>query len=130
MNTSTTAVELLPVYKLFEPYLLMLFSVLVSALLGWVAIVIKNKFGLDIDAHMRDTIQTAATNAAGSLVAKLEGPIGNASIDVRSQLVKDGVDMVIAKVPDAISHFKLSPEDLAAIIQAKLGIMQSTAPAK
>lgn len=130
MNTSTTAVELLPVYKLLEPYLLMLFSVLVSALLGWVAIVIKNKFGLDIDAHMRDTIQTAATNAAGSLVAKLEGPIGNASIDVRSQLVKDGVDMVIAKVPDAINHFKLSPEDLAAIIQAKLGIMQSTAPAK
>lgn len=130
MNTSTTAVELLPVYKLLEPYLLMLFSVLVSALLGWVAIVIKNKFGLDIDAHMRDTIQTAATNAAGSLVAKLEGPIGNASIDVRSQLVKDGVDMVIAKVPDAISHFKLSPEDVAALIQAKLGIMQNAAPAK
>lgn len=130
MNTSTTAVELLPVYKLLEPYLLMLFSVLVSGLLGWVAIVIKSKFGLDIDAHMRETIQTAATNAAGALVAKMEGPLGNVSIDVRSKLVKDGVDMVIAKVPDAINHFKLSPEDLAAIIQAKLGIMQSTAPAK
>jgi len=130
MNASSTAVDALPIYKILEPYLVTLVSVFASALVGWVAIVIKNKFGLDIDAHMRETIQTAATNAAGALVAKMEGPLGNVSIDVRSRLVKDGVDMVIAKVPDAINHFKLSPEDLAAIIQAKLGIMQSTAPAK
>lgn len=130
MNSASTAVEVLPIYKILEPYLLTLFSVAVSALIGWVAIVIKSKFGLDIDANMRNAVQTAATNAAGALVAKMEGPIGNVSIDVKSQLVKDGADMVIAKVPDAINHFKLSPDDLAALVQAKLGILQSAAPAK
>lgn len=125
-----TTVAVLPIYKILEPYLVTLVSVIASALVGWIAIVIKNKFGLDIDAHMRETIQTAATNAAGALVARMEGPIGTISIDVRSKLVKDGVDMVIAKVPDAINHFKLSPEELAAIVQAKLGILQSATPAK
>lgn len=127
---SDTSVDALPIYKILEPYLVTLVSVVASALVGWVAIVIKNKFGLDIDAHMRETIQTAATNAAGSLIAKMEGPIGNVSIDVKSQIVKDGVDMVIAKVPDAIAYFKLTPEELAAIVQAKIGILQSAAPAK
>ena len=95
---SDTSVDALPIYKPLSPTW--------SRWLAWSLGPCRlgrnrhqNKFGLDIDGHMRETIQTAATNAAGSLIAKMEGQIGNVSIDVKSQIVKDGVDMVIAKGP-------------------------------
>ena len=42
-------------------------------------------------------------------------------------MVKQGVDLLLSKVPDAIAHFGLGPDELARIIQGKIGILQATA---
>ena len=125
-----TSVAVAPVYKLREPYLVMIVGIVVTTALGWIGVLLKSKLGFDLDANMQRTIQDAAMNAAGSVIARMEGQLGNVAIDVRSPLVKQGVDLLIAKVPDAIAHFGLTPDELAKIVQGKIGILQasSTAP--
>lgn len=125
-----TKVPILPIYKeIVEPLLLAVIYAGVPAILGYAAYLLKKRFGIELDATMNAKIQAAAMNAAGAVVAKFEGPLGNVSIDVRSKLVKDGVDLLLSKVPDAIDHFGLTPEELAKIIQGKIGILQATGPA-
>ena len=125
-----TSVAVAPVYKLLEPYLVMIVGIVVTTAPGWIGVLLKSKLGFDLDANMQKTIQDAAMNAAGSVIARMEGQLGNVAIDVRSPLVKQGVDLLIAKVPDAIAHFGLTPDELAKIVQGKIGILQasSTAP--
>ena len=77
---------------------------------------------------MSARIQDAATNAAGAVLARMEGPIGTMAIDLRSPLVKQGVDLLMSKVPDAIAHFGLTPDEVARIVQGKLGVLQAGAP--
>lgn len=125
-----TTVQVLPLYKtVVEPIVLTLVGVLVPALLAYLASLLKSKTGIDLDADMRKRVQDAALNAAGSVLAKAEAPIGNLVIDVKHPLVKQGVDLLISKVPDAIAYLGLTPEKLAEIIQGKLGILQASAPA-
>ena len=121
-----TSVSILPVYKILEPYLVMIVGIVVTTALGWIGMLIKSRFGIELDASMNAKIQSAAMNAAGAVVARMEGPIGNAAIDLRSPMVKQGVDLLLSKVPDAIAHFGLGPDELARIIQGKIGILQST----
>lgn len=124
-----TTVNALPVYKILEPYLVMVVGIIVTTALGWIGMIIKSRFGIELDVSMNAKIQAAAMNAAGAVIAKAEGPIGNLSIDVHNKMVKDGVELLASKVPDAIAHFGLSPEKLAVLIQGKIGILQVTAPA-
>lgn len=124
-----TTVNALPVYKLLEPYLVMIVGIVVTTALGWTGMLLKAKLGFDLNANMQKTIQDAAMNAAGSVIARMEGPLGNVKIDVRSPLVKDGVDLLVQKVPEAIAHFGLTPDELAKMIQGKIGILQASAPA-
>jgi len=121
-----TSVSILPVYKILEPYLVMIVGIVVTTALGWIGMLIKSRFGIELDASMNAKIQSAAMNAAGAVVARMEGPLGNAAIDLRSPMVKQGVDLLLSKVPDAIAHFGLGPDELARIIQGKIGILQAT----
>lgn len=121
-----TSVSILPVYKLLEPYLVMIVGIVVTTALGWIGMLIKSRFGIELDASMNAKIQSAAMNAAGAVIARMEGPLGNAAIDLRSPIVKQGVDLLLSKVPDAIAHFGLGPDELARIIQGKIGILQAT----
>ena len=121
-----TTVSVAPVYKLLEPYLVMVVGIVVTTALGWIGMLLRSKLGFDLDANMQKTLQDAAMNAAGSVIARMEGPLGNVAIDVHSPLVKQGVDLLLQKVPDAIAHFGLKPDELARIIQGKIGILQAT----
>lgn len=123
-----TTVNALPLYKILEPYLIMVVGLIVTTALGWIGSIIKARFGIELDASMNAKIQSAAMNAAGAVIAKAEGPIGNLSIDVRSPMVKDGVELLFQKVPDSIEHFGLTADQLAKLIQGKIGILQASAP--
>lgn len=123
-----TSVSALPLYKILEPYLVMIVGIVVTTALGWIGMILKARFGIDLDASMNARIQDAATNAAGAVLARMEGPIGTMAIDLRSPLVKQGVDLLMSKVPDAIAHFGLTPDEVARIVQGKLGVLQAGAP--
>lgn len=122
-----TTVSFLDLYKFFEPYLVALVGVVFSGVLGWLAALLKTKFGLDIDAGMRATLQSAAYNGATRAFAQIEGPVANLKIDVKSPLVADAVRWIETAAPDAIKHFGLGPDELAALALAKLGAAQVVA---
>ena len=114
---------------LIAPWLQMLLgavSVLVTAIVGWLAARIEAKTGIEIEARHREALQTALTNGAGLILNNAAGKVKDVSFDIRNPLVRDGVEYVLKAVPDAVEKFHLSPEQLSEKLVAKLGM--ATAP--
>lgn len=107
-------------YNILQPYLLAVVSVLATAIVGWLAELLRRKFNLDIDAAHREALQTALTNGAGLLVGKAGGAIVGAKLDLKSAALAEAVNYVLQAVPDAVRHFGITPEVIAEKIQAKL----------
>lgn len=116
-------------YKsIVEPAVQTFVAVLFASLLAYGTMLLKKKTGIDLDGDARKRVQEAAMNAAGLVLAKFEGPIANLSIDLKHPLVKEGADLLMAKVPDALERFGITPEKAAEIILGKIGILQASAP--
>lgn len=115
---TTVAVE--SIYDILQPYLLAVVSVLATAIVGWLAELLRRKFNLDIDAAHREALQTALVNGAGLLLAKVGGAVAGRNIDLKSPALAEAVNYVLQAVPDAVRHFGITPEAIAEKIQAKL----------
>lgn len=116
---------------LVAPWLEMLVgavSILITAILGWLAAQLKMKTGIDIEARHREALQTALTNAAGLALSKLGDTAKDTKIDVRSPIIRDSILYVNKAVPDAVKNFGLSPDQLAEKLVAKIGL--ALAPSK
>ncbi len=107
-------------YEVLQPYLLALVSVLATAIVGWLAELLRRKFSLDIDAAHRDALQTALTNAAGLLIGKAGSSLRGRTLDLKSVALAEAVNYVLRAVPDAIRYFGITPEAVAEKLQAKL----------
>lgn len=87
---------------------------------------VRLKFNVDIDKGLRDGFQTAVTNQAGALIARL-------GLDQALQLrtghreLDSAVNTVLAGVPDAVRRFNIKPDDVANRILAKLGLIVAAA---
>jgi len=106
-------------------YVASIVGVAISALVGWVFMLLKTKIGLSIDDSMRASLQAAATNAAGLVLNKL----GNAlpgSVEISNPLIAEAVQYVLKAAPDAIKHFGLTPDALAEKIVAALPQVANT----
>lgn len=115
---TTVAVE--SIYEILQPYLLAIVSVLATAIVGWLAELLRRKFNLDIDAAHREALQTALTNGAGLLIGKLGDAAAGRKLDLKSAALAEAVNYVLQAVPDAVRHFGITPEAIAEKIQAKL----------
>lgn len=102
------------------PYLAAAIGSLISAAVGWLVYLVNMKLGLSIDDSLRDSLQTAAANAAGLVLAGLGNRLSGMTLDVRSELVADAVNYVLKAAPDAVAHFGLTPEAVAQKILALL----------
>ena len=107
-------------YGIVQPYLLAVVSVLATAIVGWLAELLRRKFNLDIDAAHREALQTALTNGAGLLVGKAGNAAAGKKLDLKSAALAEAVNYVLQAVPDAIRHFGITPEADAEKLQAKL----------
>jgi hypothetical protein len=107
-----------------RPYVVDLISALLTVFISAVLLVLKQKLGLDVDAKERDALHSAAMSGALQAVAKLDGPLGDVAINVGNPMVASGVEWAMKAAPDAIKHFGMSPDDVAALVQAKLGQLQ------
>lgn len=87
-------------------------TALIAALVGWVAIVIKNKFNIDIEARHREAITAFAQRQASSLIAmgavKLEG----VKVEVQSQALADAANKALSAIPDAMAFFGITPASI------------------
>ena len=102
-------------------------AILVTAILGWLAALIKAKTGIDIEARHREALQTALTNAAGLMLRRLGDKANLVSFDVHNPIIREGILYVTRSAPDAVKKFGLSPEQLAEKLVAKLGLATATA---
>jgi hypothetical protein len=102
------------------PYIVAALGALISAAVGWLVYLVNRKLGLSIDDSLRDSLQTAAANAAGLVLSGLGNRLSTVSIDVRSALVADAVNYVLKAAPDAVAHFGLTPDAVAQKILALL----------
>lgn len=118
--SAQTEIAVESIYGILQPYLLAVVSVAATAIVGWLAELLRRKFGLDIDAAHREALQTALANGAGLLIGKLGVAAAAGKIDLRSAALAEAVNYVLQAVPDAVRHFGITPEAVAEKLQAKL----------
>ena len=114
--------------QLIAPWLEMLLgavSILITAIVGWIATQIQKRTGIEVEAKHRDALQAALTNAAGLIVAKAQGSLGDRTIDVRHPVIADAITYVNRAAPDAVARFGLTPAQLAEKLVAKLGLVDA-----
>lgn len=111
---NTTVEALLPIYSV-------ILSIAVPAAVAYALKLFRDKTGMDIEAHHRDALQTAITNAA---LAVLKRTGGTATAGQVAEAVRNvGTEYVIRAVPDAVSFFErqgLSSQGIADRVQAKV----------
>lgn len=139
VTSSAPSETTINVGQLLAPWLQLVIAAAVSALLalfGWITKVFNDKMNLSgsasvlaIEGQARDTLQSALTNAAGLLVMKLGPKLDGMKIDVKSPLVADAIITVNKLAGDAIARFGITPEDIGALVIAKVGVLTAPNPA-
>lgn len=120
----STTVPVAGLYDLIASFLLPIVSVLVAAIGGYLANLLRIKFGLQIEEQHRNAFQTALTNAAGLAIAKGKDIAAGKSVDVKNPAIADAVNYVIAAAPDALKYFGITPAAIAEKVTAKIGAMK------
>lgn len=128
---TTTGDTTISLYDVFGPWLTQIagaVSLVLMGFLGWVAEVIRQKTGLQIEAFRSETLQTALTNGAGKIIVSVGDKLKDIRFDVRSPVIKEAVDYVLRSAPDAVKYFGLSPDQIAEKLLAKLGVITAANP--
>lgn len=123
---SPTAVDVGGIYGGFRPYIVDIVGSLITLGVGWLLVLLKSKFNLDIDASHRDALQSALTNGAGLALNKLGNSLQGKSIEVGNPAVASAVNLVLKSAPDALAHFGITPQSVAEKIVAKLPQVANT----
>jgi len=99
---------------------------LVSAVVAWGTFKLT---GIRLDQSSREAIQTFAANGAGEFMRRYtSAALDKLEIDVKSPEIAAIANGALARIPDALDHFKLSPSDLQQIIVEKIGLATANLP--
>lgn len=88
----------------------------IAALVGWVAIVVKNKFGIDIEAQHRQALTAFLQRQASGLVAMGAVRLNGVKVEVQNEAVAAAANTALKAIPDALKFFGLTPEKLQSMI--------------
>lgn len=91
-------------------------SAAILALVGWVAIVVKKKFNVDIEAQYRDALTTFLQRQASGLVASGAVRLQGVKVEVQSAALAAAANAAIAAIPQAMSFFGLTPAKIESMI--------------
>lgn len=111
---------------LMAPWLEMLLgavAVLVTAVLGYLANLIRQKTGIDIEFARMQTFQQALTNAAGLVINRAADKVADKTINVGHPAIRQAIQYVNESAPDAVEYFGLTPDQIAQKVVAKLGLV-------
>ncbi|MDB5584812.1 MAG: hypothetical protein JWR80_9988 [Bradyrhizobium sp.] len=139
-NVTTSGPETtVNVGQLLAPWLQGLVAAVISvimAMFGWLTVVINKRAGLEsnaavlqMEAHARELLETALTNAAGSIVMKAGPKLDGMVIDVKNPLIAQGILQVNTWAQAAVVRFGLTPDDLAKKLIDKIGVITAANPA-
>lgn len=91
-------------------------SAAILALVGWVAVVVKNKFNIDIEARHREALTAFLQRQASGLVATGAVKLQGVKVQVDSPALAAAANAAIAAIPQAMNWFGLTPERIQAMI--------------
>lgn len=95
-----------------EPYINAAVNALIVAFVGWLGMILKNKFNVSIDEGHRDALVTALQNQAGSLIADGAVKMEGAKITVPDKALAQSANEIMAVIPDAAKRLGFTPEYL------------------
>lgn len=110
-----------------QPYIDGLLTLGISALVGWVLYIIKNKLHVSIDDSMRDALQTWASRQASSLVADGFVKVQGLKVDVPNAALANVANLGLKEIPDALQHFGITPDKLMEMVKDKIPHVPSVA---
>lgn len=123
-----TTVSLAPFVDAVSPLLAQVIAALIAAGIGWIGYKLNKALGINIEAKHREALQSALMNGVYKGLHYAEEAAGKVTIDVRSEVVAEGIRYVQRSVPDAIKHFGLTDERIRDLIEAKLPYIEAEAP--
>lgn len=111
-------------------------SVIVTAIIGWIAVLYTKITGSDLDAGHRIALQSALENGIrGAIQLILNGKLsadGTVPAEKRSAVIGAASQYVKTSVPEALAHFDINDRKLNDLLMPKLpnsGDQQKTAKA-
>jgi hypothetical protein len=136
VTTSAPSDTTINVGQLLAPWLQGLVAAAVSVIMacfGWLTVIINTRANmqnnvavLQMEAHARELLETALTNAAGWVVIKAGPALDKMSFDVKSPFIVQAVMTINNLAGTAVKQFGLSPEDLAKKVIAKIGVLTAS----
>lgn len=128
-------VNLQPLARQLLPYAVEIFLTLIFGLAAIVAAWIKKKWNVDIESQLRaiearhrETMHSAIKTAVASAIAKGADPL---TFNVGSEALARVIRYLRDSAPEAVEHFKPSPDVVAAIAKTKaLEVMPAAKDAK
>ena len=102
-------------------------AAVVTLLAAWLSKRAATWLGLQNDAAIRGTLETAMQNGLAFAQGKLNASAGSMSIDTKNQLVAVAANYAVAHVPDALKALGVDQATLVEKLQARLSI--NTTPA-
>lgn len=104
--------------------LAVLIPIIVTALLGWAAILYARITGKEMEAKHRDALQMALTNGLNWAIQQvLNGKLnkdGTVPDNAKPAVVAKAQQYVTSSVPDAVRKFQISQPTMEKLIEAKL----------
>ena len=97
-----------------QPYVNAIVGSLLTALVSWVLLILKNKLNVSIDDAHRQALLTALKNQAGSLIA--DGMVTvekDGKITVPNAQLAQSANEIMAVIPDAAARLGFTPDYLA-----------------
>ena len=102
----------------------------ITVLVGWVAIVAKNKFNIDIEAQYRATLTAFLQRQALSLIADGAVKLNGVKITVQDDALAAAANTALAAIPGALKFFGLTPDKIQHMIVDMLPKQPSVAQAQ
>ncbi len=98
------------IVEYLKPFVETLVGGIITAIVGWVLYVVKQKLNISIDDSMRDAFLTWAKGQASSLVADGAVKVSGLQVTVQSAALAAAANTMFKLVPDAARHFGITPE--------------------
>ncbi|MCO5730064.1 hypothetical protein [Rhizobium sp. SSA_523] len=107
-------------FHVLEPYIVELVSVLIAFFVAWLSAKVTKLTGMQIEAKHREALQMALANGANYGLNKVGGYLDAKDVNLKNQALAAAVAYVQQSVPDALTHFGLTPARVREMVQAKL----------
>jgi hypothetical protein len=102
----------------------------ITALVGWVAIVAKKKFNIDIEAQYRAVLTAFLQRQALGLIADGAVKLHGVKITVQNEALATAANTALAAIPEALAMFGLTPDKIERMIVDMLPKQPSVAQAQ